>query len=84
MSILLPRTVCLFNKFMCEMLNISLIAGMLLTKKRTRSIRSLVGSPEVSVSKLELNDSDISDSEIEQPTKRVALHVSTSLNVYDR
>lgn len=49
---------------------------MLLTKKRTRSIRSLVGSPEVNVSKLELNDSDISDGEIEQPTKRVALHVS--------
>lgn len=50
--------------------------GMLLTKKRTRSIRSLVGSPELSISKFDLNDSDASDSEIEQPTKRVALHES--------
>lgn len=49
---------------------------MLLTKKRTRSVRSLVGSPEMSISKFDLHDSDASDGEIEQPTKRVALQVS--------
>lgn len=50
---------------------------MLLTKKRTRSVRSLVGSPDISASKIDLNDSsDASDLEIEQPTKRVALQES--------
>lgn len=52
------------------------IAGMLLNKKRTRSIRSLVGSPNFTIPKFDLNDSDASDEvEIEQPTKRVALQV---------
>ncbi|KAG5881722.1 hypothetical protein JTB14_037938 [Gonioctena quinquepunctata] len=47
--------------------------GMLLSKKRTRSIRSLLGSPEIKPPKFDLNESDASDIEIEQPTKRVAL-----------
>lgn len=50
---------------------------LLHSKKRTRSKRSLLGSPDFVVPKFELNDSDLSDNEIEQPTKRVALHVST-------
>lgn len=51
-------------------------SGMLLTKKRTRSIRSLVGSPEASSTKCDLNDfDDTSDVEIQQPTKKVALQV---------
>lgn len=49
---------------------------MLLSKKRTRSIRSLLGSPEIRPHNLDLNESDASDVEIEQPTKRVALRVS--------
>ncbi|KAJ8951157.1 hypothetical protein NQ318_021601 [Aromia moschata] len=47
--------------------------GMLLSKKRSRSIRSLLGSPEIKPPKFDLNESDASDIEIEQPTKRVAL-----------
>ncbi|XP_060534397.1 wee1-like protein kinase isoform X2 [Cylas formicarius] len=50
--------------------------GMLLSKKRTRSIRSLGESPIFKPSKLDLNDSDASDIEIEQPTKRMALQES--------
>ncbi|XP_050316165.1 wee1-like protein kinase isoform X2 [Anthonomus grandis grandis] len=47
--------------------------GLLLSKKRTRSIRS----PKVKPVKLDLNDTDGSDQEeIEQPTKRVALQES--------
>ncbi|CAH0549126.1 unnamed protein product [Brassicogethes aeneus] len=47
--------------------------GMLLSKKRTRSIRSLMGSPEVRIPKLDLSDADVDEVEIQQPTKRVAL-----------
>lgn len=47
---------------------------MLLNKKRTRSIRSLLGSPEVTAT-IKFGDSDTSDVEVEQPTKRVALQV---------
>lgn len=53
--------------------------GMLLmSKKRTRSKRSLVGSPSdgSDEQKFELNDSEESDSEVEQPTKRLALQDS--------
>lgn len=49
--------------------------GMLLNKKRTRSVRSLLGSPEVATT-LKFDESDTSDIEVEQPTKRVALQVS--------
>lgn len=49
---------------------------MLLSKKRTRSVRSLMGSPEIRAPNFDLNESDASDVEIEQPTKRVALRVS--------
>lgn len=50
--------------------------GMLLSKKRTRSVRSL-DSPKMKPPKFSLNDSDESDQEeIEQPTKRVALQES--------
>ncbi|KAF2896362.1 hypothetical protein ILUMI_09825 [Ignelater luminosus] len=49
--------------------------GMLLNKKRTRSVRSLLGSPELAAPNFDL-DSDASDVEIEQPTKRVALQES--------
>lgn len=57
--------------------NYSLFAAMLLKKKRTRSIRSLLGSPDFNSSmKTDYNDSDLSDIEIEQPTKRVALRES--------
>lgn len=48
---------------------------MLLTKKRTRSIRSLGGSPEIVIPRFNLNDSDTDDMEIEQPTKRIAIQV---------
>ncbi|KAJ9594959.1 hypothetical protein L9F63_013743, partial [Diploptera punctata] len=49
--------------------------GMLLmSKKRTRSKRSLVGSPDgPTTPSFQLNDSEGSDSEVEQPTKRLAL-----------
>lgn len=47
-----------------------------MSKKRTRSIRSLMGSPEIRAPNFDLNESDASDVEIEQPTKRVALRVS--------
>ncbi|PSN34900.1 hypothetical protein C0J52_16510 [Blattella germanica] len=50
--------------------------GMLLmSKKRTRSKRSLVGSPTEGtyLPTFKLNDSEGSDSEVEQPTKRLAL-----------
>lgn len=50
--------------------------GMLLSKKRTRSIRSLLGSPEVKPPNFDLMESDCSDIENEQPTKRVALRES--------
>lgn len=53
--------------------------GMLLSKKRTRSIRSLMGSPEIQAPNFDLNESDASDVETEQPTKRVALRVSLKL-----
>lgn len=53
-----------------------IFVGMLLhSKKRSRSKRSLLGSPDFSIPKFDLNDSDASDNEIEQPTKRVALQV---------
>lgn len=55
---------------------------MLLSKKRTRSIRSLMGSPEIRAPNFDLNESDASDVEIEQPTKRVALRVSNLIYVY--
>lgn len=48
---------------------------MLLSKKRTRSVRSLIGSPEIRPPNFDLNESDASDIELEQPTKRVALRV---------
>lgn len=44
---------------------------MMLTKKRSRSMRSLTSSPRNP--KFDLNESDGSDIENEQPTKRVAL-----------
>ncbi|XP_046744090.1 wee1-like protein kinase [Diprion similis] len=51
--------------------------GMLLTaRKRTRSKRSLNGSPDIRIPKFDLVDSEDSDNEVEQPTKRVALHES--------
>nr|CAH7725305.1 unnamed protein product [Callosobruchus chinensis] len=50
--------------------------GMLLSKKRRRSVRSLMDSPELKPTILSLNDSDSSDVEVEQPTKRVALRES--------
>ncbi|XP_033332534.1 wee1-like protein kinase [Megalopta genalis] len=51
--------------------------GMLLTaRKRTRSKRSLNGSPDIQVTKFDFVDSDDSDNEIEQATKRVALQDS--------
>ncbi|XP_076256343.1 wee1 kinase isoform X2 [Rhynchophorus ferrugineus] len=49
--------------------------GLLLSKKRTRSVRSL-DSPKMKPPRFDLNDSDASDHEIEQPTKRVALQES--------
>ncbi|XP_069684894.1 wee1-like protein kinase isoform X2 [Periplaneta americana] len=51
---------------------------LLLSKKRSRSKRSLVGSPcdMTDVPNFELNDSDDSDPEVEQPTKRLALRES--------
>ncbi|CAG9770161.1 unnamed protein product [Ceutorhynchus assimilis] len=49
--------------------------GQMLSKKRTRSLRSL-DSPKFKPPKFDLNDSDASDQEIEQPTKRVALRES--------
>lgn len=56
---------------------------MLLSKKRTRSIRSLGGSPEISIPKFDLNDSDDNDFEIEQPTKRIGIQVIIlTLNPY--
>ncbi|KAK9874422.1 hypothetical protein WA026_002767 [Henosepilachna vigintioctopunctata] len=48
--------------------------GMLMNKKRTRSIRSLVGSPEFSSSKCD--ESDNEEQQLEQPTKRIALQES--------
>lgn len=54
--------------------------GMLLNKKRTRSIRSLLGSPEITTTALKFDESDTSDVEVEQPTKRVALQVLSSFN----
>ncbi|XP_033308886.1 wee1-like protein kinase isoform X2 [Bombus bifarius] len=51
--------------------------GMLLTaRKRTRSKRSLIGSPDIQIPKFDLGDSEDSDNEIEQATKRVALQDS--------
>lgn len=46
------------------------------SKKRTRSKRSLHGSPVLKVTPLDLNAEDVSDEEFEQPLKRVALQVS--------
>ncbi|XP_014609345.1 PREDICTED: wee1-like protein kinase [Polistes canadensis] len=52
-------------------------SGMLITaRKRSRSKRSLNGSPDIPNDKFDLADSEDSDNEIEQPTKRVALHES--------
>ncbi|XP_012270915.1 wee1-like protein kinase [Orussus abietinus] len=52
-------------------------SGMLLTaRKRTRSKRSLNGSPDIRIPKFDLPDSEDSDNEVEQPTKRVALQES--------
>lgn len=56
------------------------MSGLLLSKKRTRSVRSL-DSPNVKPPKFDLNDSDASDQEIEQPTKRVALQVNLTITV---
>ncbi|KAG7214028.1 hypothetical protein KM043_001397 [Ampulex compressa] len=51
--------------------------GMLLTaRKRTRSKRSLNGSPDIQIPKFDLADSEDSDNEVEQATKRVALQDS--------
>ncbi|KAK2583392.1 hypothetical protein KPH14_009380 [Odynerus spinipes] len=51
--------------------------GMLLTaRKRSRSKRSLNGSPDVQIPKFDLAESEESDNEVEQPTKRVALQES--------
>ncbi|CAG9830932.1 unnamed protein product [Diabrotica balteata] len=47
--------------------------GMLLSKKRSRSIRSMLESQDIKPPKFDLNESDASDVELEQPTKRVAL-----------
>lgn len=55
------------------------VSGMLLKKKRTRSVRSLVGSPDTSTPTADLNVLDALDTEIEQPRKRVALQVSAFL-----
>lgn len=67
-----PRYLSLFN--------LIYILGMLLqSKKRSRSKRSLLGSPSFIVPKFQLNDSDFSDDEVEQPTKRVALQVSQNI-----
>ncbi|XP_058802370.1 wee1-like protein kinase 1-A isoform X2 [Phymastichus coffea] len=57
--------------------------GMLLTaRKRTRSKRSLIGSPELRIPKFDLVDTDESDNDVEQPTKRVALHDSNISRYY--
>ncbi|XP_034947504.1 wee1-like protein kinase [Chelonus insularis] len=51
--------------------------GMLLTaRKRSRSKRSLDGSPDIRIPKYDLGDSEESDNEVEHPTKRVALQES--------
>ncbi|XP_043284932.1 wee1-like protein kinase [Venturia canescens] len=51
--------------------------GMLLTaRKRSRSKRSLNSSPDIRIPKFDLVDSEDSDNEVEQPTKRVALQES--------
>lgn len=51
--------------------------GMLLTaRKRSRSKRSLNESPDIQISKFDLAESEESDNELEQPTKRVALQES--------
>ncbi|ENN71650.1 hypothetical protein HUJ04_000937 [Dendroctonus ponderosae] len=49
--------------------------AQLLSKKRSRSLRSLE-SPNLKITRVDLNDSDVSDYDIEQPTKRVALQES--------
>ncbi|KAL3271540.1 hypothetical protein HHI36_022017 [Cryptolaemus montrouzieri] len=49
--------------------------GMLMNKKRTRSIRSLVGSPEINKA-LQFDEVDLEEPEVEQPTKRIALQES--------
>ncbi|XP_066144433.1 wee1-like protein kinase [Euwallacea fornicatus] len=49
--------------------------GQLLSKKRSRSVRSLC-SPKIKPPIFDVNDVDASDEEIEQPTKRVALQES--------
>lgn len=76
MSIHLHRLVrCSFVcLFVCDCFVVVVVIGMLLSKKRTRSVRSLVGSPEA-VTALKFDESDVSDIEVEQPTKRVALQV---------
>ncbi|XP_057318945.1 wee1-like protein kinase isoform X2 [Microplitis mediator] len=51
--------------------------GMLITaRKRSRSKRSLNGSPDIRIPKFDLADSGESDHEVENPTKRVALQES--------
>lgn len=54
--------------------------GQLLSKKRSRSVRSL-DSPKFKPPILNLNDSD-EEEEIEQPTKRVALQESNILRYH--
>ncbi|XP_016845165.1 wee1-like protein kinase 1-A isoform X1 [Nasonia vitripennis] len=57
--------------------------GMLLTaRKRSRSKRSLIGSPELRIPKFDLVDSEESDNDLEQPTKRVALQESNISRYY--
>ncbi|KAH0537893.1 wee1-like protein kinase 2 isoform X1 [Cotesia glomerata] len=51
--------------------------GMLITaRKRSRSKRSLIGSPDMRIPKFDLTDSGESDHEGEHPTKRLALQES--------
>lgn len=49
--------------------------ALLVKKKRTRSIRSLLGSPEMTSSNGNLSD-DSDEEIIQQPSKRIALRVS--------
>lgn len=57
--------------------------GMKLTKKRTRSVRSLVGSPLPKTNRnLNFDDSDMEDQETQQPTKRLALQENNISRYY--
>lgn len=67
----------------CNIFHIRMLpcnTGRLITKKRTRSIRSSPGITKNSIPKLNFNESDAEvEMEIEQPTKRVALQVRSDL-----